>query len=56
LLLRKGMIAWQMTLAQARPLVEENIRPNTMQLLANQKREGFDCQPQGNGVTRCSWA
>jgi hypothetical protein len=56
LLLRKGMIAWQMTLAQARPLVEENIRPNTMQLLANQKKEGFGCQPQGKGVTRCIWA
>ena len=50
------MIAWQMTLVQARPLVEENIRPNTMQLLANQKKEGFGCEPQGKGVTRCTWA
>jgi hypothetical protein len=56
LLLRKGMIVWQMPLAQARPLVEENIRPNTMQLLANQKKEGFGCQPQGKEVTRCVWA
>jgi hypothetical protein len=56
LLLRKGMIAWQMPLAQARPLVEEDIRPNTMQLLANQKREGFGCQPQGKEVARCIWA
>jgi hypothetical protein len=55
-LLRKGMIEWQMPLAQARPLVEENIRPNTMQLLANQKKEGFGCEPQGKGVTRCIWA
>ena len=56
LLLRKGMIAWQMPLAQARPLVEENIRPNQMQLLANQKKEGFGCEPEVNGVTRCIWA
>jgi hypothetical protein len=56
LLLRKGMIAWQTPLAQARPLVEENIRPNTMHLLANQKPEGFGCQPQGNRVSRCIWA
>ena len=34
LLLRKGMIAWQMPLAQATPLVEADIRPNTLQLLA----------------------
>ena len=56
LLLRKGMIAWQMPLAQARPLVEEKIRPNTMQLLVGQKKDEFGCQPQGKGVTRCIWA
>ena len=56
LLLRKGMITWQMPLAQARPLVEENIRPNTMRLLADQKKDGFGCQPQGGGITRCVWA
>jgi hypothetical protein len=56
LLLRKGMIAWQMPLAQARPSVEENMHPNTLQLLANQKKEGFGCEPQGQGVTRCIWA
>lgn len=56
LLLRKGMIAWQMSLAQARPLVEENIRPKTMQLLANQKKDEFGCEPQGKGITRCIWA
>jgi len=56
LLLRKGMIVWQMTLAQARPLVEESIRPNTMQLLANQKKEGFGCLPQGKEITHCIWA
>lgn len=56
LLLRKGMITWQVPLAQARPLVEANIRPNTMRLLANQKPEGFGCDPQANGVTRCLWA
>jgi hypothetical protein len=56
LLLRRGLIAWQMPLAQARPLVEENIRPKTLQLLANQKPEGFGCQPQENHVTRCVWA
>ena len=56
LLLRKGMITWQMTLAEARPFVEENVRPNTMHLLENQKKEGFGCQPQSNHVTRCTWA
>jgi hypothetical protein len=56
LLLRKGIITWQMPLSQARPLVEENIRPNTLQLLANQKKEEFGCQPQGQGITRCIWA
>jgi len=55
LLLRKGMIAWQMNLAEARPLVEENIRPNTVQLLANQKKDEFGCGPQGKGITRCVW-
>jgi len=56
LLLRKGMIAWQTTLAQARPLVEENVRPKTLQLLANAKPEGFGCGVAGSGVTRCVWA
>jgi hypothetical protein len=56
LLLRKGMVTWQMPLAQARPLVEENIRPNTMQLLANQKKEEFGCKPQDKEITRCVWA
>jgi len=57
LLLRRGMIEWQMPLAKARPLVEENIRPKTLQLLANQKPEGFGCQPDENHrVTRCVWA
>jgi hypothetical protein len=50
------MIVWQMPLAQAKPLVEEDIHPNTMQLLANQKKEGFGCQPQGKEVTQCVWA
>ncbi|HUB15767.1 MAG TPA: hypothetical protein VMB34_27725 [Acetobacteraceae bacterium] len=57
LLLRKGMIAWQTPLAQARPLVEENIRPKTVQLVVtHEKPPGFGCQPQGKGVTRCVWA
>jgi len=46
LLLRKGMIAWQTPLAQARPLVEENIRPKTVQLVVtHEKPPGFGCQP-----------
>jgi len=56
LLLRKGLIAWQVSLAQARPMVEENIRPNTMHLLKDQKTEGFGCEQQRNGVTHCTWA
>jgi hypothetical protein len=60
LLLRKGMVAWQMSLAEARPLVEENIRPNTLPPLVTtqtpQKKEGFGCEPQGKGITRCVWA
>jgi hypothetical protein len=56
LLLRKGLVTWQMSLAQARPMVEENIRPKTMQLLANQKPDGFGCRQQSNGITQCTWA
>ena len=55
--LRKGLVAWQVTLNEARPLVEENIRPKTLRLLKNQKEEGFGCEREGTrGVSRCTWA
>ena len=55
--MRKGLVAWQVSLSDARPSIEENIRPKTLNLLANQKPEGFGCtQERTRGVSRCNWA
>ena len=44
LLLRKGLVNWQVTLNEARTFIEENIHPKTLRLLRNQKEEGFRCE------------
>lgn len=55
--MRKGLVAWQVSLSDARTFIEENIRPKTLNLLANQKPEGFGCVREGTGgVSRCNWA
>lgn len=57
LLLRKGLVSWQVTLNEARTFIEENIHPNTLRLLRNQKQEGFGCAREANAkVSRCIWA
>src|SRR5713101_6989892 len=61
LLLRKGLVRWQLPLKEARTFIEENIRPKsqTLNLLAGQKQEeeGFRCEQEATpGVTRCIWA
>jgi hypothetical protein len=56
LLLRKGLVRWQLTLKDARTFIEENIRPNTLRLLTTQKEEGFGCEREATpGITRCIW-
>src|SRR5215831_15768957 len=57
LLLRKGLVNWQVTLNEARTFIEENIHPRTLHLLRNQKEEGFRCERESvQGVSRCIWA
>ena len=57
LLLRKGLVTWQMNARDARRLIEEDIHPKTLVLLKNQKQEGFGCERENSpGVTRCTWA
>ena len=57
LLLRKGAVKWEMTLTDARKLVEADIRPNTLKLLRDQKQDGFGCERGGQtGVVVCNWA
>ena len=57
LLLRKGMVQWETTLAEARKLVETDIRPNMPNLLRDQKPLGFGCERGGKvGVVVCNWA
>jgi hypothetical protein len=57
LLLRKGLVNWQATPSEARTFIEENIHPNTLKLLPNQKQEGFRCEPEASrGVSHCVWA
>jgi hypothetical protein len=56
LLLRKGLVRWQLTLKEARTFMEENIRPNIPKLLTTQKEEGFGCEREATpGVTKCVW-
>jgi hypothetical protein len=56
LLLRKGLVRWQLTLKEARTFIEENIRPNIPKLLTTQKEEGFGCKQEAtSGVTQCVW-
>jgi hypothetical protein len=57
LLLRKGLVNWEVTLNEARTFIEENIHPNTLRLLRNQKQEGFRCERESNPrVSHCVWA
>jgi len=57
LLLRKGLVSWQVTLNEARTFIEENIHPKTLRLLRNQKEEGFRCEREAiQGVSHCVWA
>jgi hypothetical protein len=57
LLLRKGLVNWQVTLNEARKSIEEGIHPNTLRLLRNQKEEGFTCEREAvQGVSHCVWA
>jgi hypothetical protein len=57
LLLRKGSVPWETTLADARRLVEEDIRPNLPNLLRDRKPVGFGCERGGKvGVVVCNWA
>jgi hypothetical protein len=57
LLLRKGLVNWQVTLNEARTFIEENIHPKTLRLLRNQKEEGFTCEREAvQGVSHCVWA
>jgi hypothetical protein len=62
LLLRRGLMRWQLTLKETSSLVEQNIRPQTLytNLLKGQnqnKQEGFRCDREGtSGVTQCIWA
>jgi len=57
LLLRKGLVNWQVTLNEARTFIEENVHPRTLRLLRNQKEEGFRCEGEDvQGVSHCVWA
>jgi hypothetical protein len=57
LLLRRGLVGWQVTLQNARAFVEENVRPKTLRLLRDQKEEGFRCEKERvPGVLHCVWA
>jgi hypothetical protein len=57
LLLRKGLLRWEVPLKEARTFIEEDVRPQSLVLLKGQKEEGFRCEQQAPpGVTRCIWA
>lgn len=57
LLLRKGLLRWQAPLKEARTVIEEDVRPQSLILLKGQKEEGFRCEEQAPpGLTRCIWA
>jgi hypothetical protein len=57
LLLRRGLVNWQASLNEARMFIEENIHPNTLRLLRNQREEGFRCEREAvQGVSHCVWA
>jgi len=57
LLLRKGLVNWQVTLNEAGTFIEENIHPKTLRLLRNQKEEGLRCEREAiQGVSHCVWA
>jgi hypothetical protein len=56
LLLRKGLVPWQLPLKEARTFIEENIRPNIPKLVRTQEEEGFRCERKATpGVTQCIW-
>lgn len=62
LLLRKGLVRWQLPLKEARTFIEENIRPPSQRLnllkgQEKEKEEGFHCEQKATpGVTQCIWA